>query len=433
MAQDTAAFDPVFKTVYGPRLINLIPQMAPMLDRFEDLDANDYGGKHIEYPIKISRTQGVGAYSELGSLPQAGRVKTAPVRITVRYFGGRIQLSAQVIEASQGPRHAFENAMEMEMDDLISTMQNDRARIVWGDGRGVLAIVNDTTPNGSATLGVDSPGGFAGSVNGARFMNEDMRIAFINPNTGALRATTADRRVQSFASDGTTITLNSAVGADVQDNDLIVRATVASVSDVTDTSYQKEPMGLSGLTDDGTNVATLHGVNRTTVPLWQSVVIANGGAWTADLGQRLIDLVAQVGGGNVTEWWSHQSVRRTYINSMEADRRYVSADLMAPDSGTKAMKGGTITFGGLPWNVDRFAPFGSLFACDNSGKKRYVLQKGKWEDRDGSVLQRLGTGANAQHGFEAFYYIWDQFADDYPNRSGRIDNISTSTSVAHIY
>lgn len=428
--QDTAHLDAALKTVYGPDMVDLINKATPALDRFEEAKDVEWMGKVYEYPIKIGRTQGVGAYSEGGAIPTAGRVKTAPVRVPVRYNGGRITLTAQAIEVSESSRGAWVPALKLEMDDLIDNLRNDRARAIWGDGRGVFCLVNDATPNGSATVGVDAPGGFAGAVNGARFLNEGMIMGAVNPATGTLRA--GIRTVQTVASDGTSVTFDSAPGV-WADNDYLVRVASTSVTDVSDSSYQKEPMGLSGLVDDGTNVATLHGVNRTTVPLWASTVIGSVGPWSADVVQRAIDVARQVGGGNIAELWMHDSTRRTYVNSMESDRRYMGADLMRPDGGTAAAKGGRITFGGLPIYEDRFCPYGSVFLLDPSGMERYVLQKGKWEDRDGSVLTRVGTGSGAQHAFEGFFYIWDNFGCRYPNRCARLDGISTSIAVAHIY
>lgn len=428
--QDTAHLDGILKEVYGPDMPDLINKMTPALDRFEDVRDLEWAGKIYTYPMKINRTQGVGAYAEGGLLPTPGRIKTVPVRVPVRYWIGRIELTAQAIDFTESKRGAWMPALKMEMDDLIDTLASDRSRAIWGDGRGVIAILNDATASGSATVSVDSPGGYAGSVNGARFLNEGMIIAAINPANGQVRS--GIRTVLSVSSDGTEVTFDSAPTASWADNDYLVRAMNTSVTDVQDTSYQKEPMGFGGLIDDGGNVSTLFGINRTTVPMWQSTVVRNAGAWSPDVIQRGIDVVAQTGGGNITELWMHQSLRRLYVNSMESDRRYTGADLMRPDSGTAALKGGKMTFGGLVLNEDRYAPYGVLFGLDPSGLERYTMERGKWEDRDGAVLQRKGTGIAATHAFEAYYYIWENFGNRYPNRSFRIEGFDVNVQAVHI-
>lgn len=428
--QDTASIDAILKTVYED-LSDQIVTVTKAWDKFEELPAKQYGGKVVERPLKITRTQGWGAYSEMGAAPSAGRAKTILKRIHIKWLGGRIQLSAQAIDLSQGTG-AMKSALEMETDDLITTGKSDLGRIVFGTGAGIMAFVNSATPSSSATVTIDSPGGYAGSVNGGRFLNEGMVIAFISPSTGTLRASSA-RTVMSVNSTGTTVTLDSAPPAAVADNDYIVRANNTSVTDVSDTGYQREPMGMGGLFDDGTNVMTIDGVNRTQVPLYQSAVIANAGAWSADVIQRAIDIAVQVGSGDIQELWMHQSTRRAYVNSMESDRRYTGGDLMSPDGGTKAMRRSALTLGGLPIEEDKYHPYGTVFAPDWSSARRYTLEKGKWEDRDGSVLRRMGSGSTFQHAFEAFYYQWFNNEVGTPNQSARVDGLSTSPMAVHIF
>jgi hypothetical protein len=428
--QDTSTIDAILKTVYED-LSDQIVTVTKAWDKFEELPAKQYGGKVVERPLKVSRTQGWGAMSEMGLAPTAGRAKTILKRIHIMWIGGRIQLSAQSIDLSQGTG-GIKSVLEMEMDDLITTGKSDMGRIVFGRGDGVFAFVNTATPSASASVAIDAPGGYAGAINGGRFLNEGMVVAFINPVTGTMRASSV-RTVVSVNSTGTSVTLDSAPPAAVAENDYIVRCNGTTVTDVSDTGYQRDPMGLGGLIDDGTNVMTIDGVNRTQVPLYQSTVIANAGTWSADVIQRAIDIAVQVGSADIQELWMHQSTRRAYVNSMEKDRRYTGADLMSPDGGTKAAKRSALTFGGLPIEEDRYHPYGVVNAPDWSSARRYTLEKGKWEDRDGSVLKRMGSGATFQHAFEAFYYQWFNFEMGTPNQSARIDGLSTSPSAVHIY
>lgn len=427
---DTNAYDEVLKIYYEGGIRELIPTKVRTLRMFEEKDANEWGGRFVEYPIKIGRNQGVGWGSELGNLPTAGRQQYTNVRIPMRYLYGRIQLSAQVMKASQGNKAAFAPAMEQEMQGLINDLANERGRSILSDGRGILALVNDTTPSGSTTVNVDSPGGVAGATNGARFMNPQQIIGFINPTTGALR--TGIRTIQSIATDGTTITLDSAPDSSVADNDYIVRAMTTGVTGVGDTSYQKESMGLLGLIDDGTYVTTLHGVNRTTYPIYQSPVIANAGAWSNDVIQRGVDLADQRGDGEISELIMHHSARRAYLASMEDFRRYTAGDLSRPNAGTVAARRGQLSFGPIPIMEEKYAPYGIVFGMDASTCRRYVEVSGEWADEDGSILQRVGTGSSAQDAFEAFYRTWDNFQIEKPNTCFRADGLSVSVAVAHI-
>lgn len=429
MSVDTATFDNVLKVVYGPGIAELIQTKTKALDMFQegDTESNPWTGKYVEYPVVVGRSEGSGFASEGGQLPTAGQEKTTPMRIGVRYQYGRIQLTAQVMAQSEGNKGAFASAMEREMQGVVKGMAADRGRAIFHDGKGILCLVNGTATSATQTL--DAPGGVAGATNGARYIRPGMIVATINATTGALVASTT-AKVLSVSSDGTQLTLDASVTW--TDNNFVVRALTTSPSDVSNTSYQKEFMGLLGLIDDATYVANLHNISRVTYPLFSSKVIASVGPFSSDVIQRGVDVADEIGSGEISDLLMHHSVRRAYIAMTDADRRYISGDLSKPDAGTVAAKGGTLSFGGIPITVDKYAPYGIVFGLDRSGMKRWVLKKGEWADEDGSVLCRVGTGSSAIDAFEAFYRIWDQFSNDYPNRSFRLDGVTATVVVVAV-
>lgn len=427
MAQDTAAYDTVLKNYYEGGIRDLIPTKVPALEMFERLNANEWGGRFVEYPIRVGRNEGTGYASELGTLPAAGRQQYADVRIQMRYGYGRATFSKQVMQASQGAKAAFAPAMRSEMDGLVKDIANNRGRLIFGDGRGILALENGTS---AAALPVDSPGNVAGATNGGRFFNAGMIVALVVPATGALRSGSV-QTVLSVNSTGTTVTLDGDPTG--TDNDYIVRCAQTDTTNVSDTSYAKEPVGLLGLVDDGTYLTTLSNINRTTYPQFSSNVIATVGALSADVFQRGIDIADQVGDGDVTDLWMHHSVRRAYINVDTDMRRYMGQDLSKMDLGTQAAKREKLYFGGIPISVDRYCPYGMIFGVDRSGLRRYVEIEGQWMDDDGSVLRPVGTGATLTDSWECVYRYWDNFHNEYPNRSFRLDGVSAVVTVAHVY
>lgn len=425
---DTAVFDDVLKVVYGPGIAELIPTKHPALDMFAEGDSSAWGGKYVEYPVNVARSEGAGYASEGGLLPSAGREKYADMRIGCRFQYGRITVTAQVLKQSQGNKNAFAAAMEREMAGVIKTMAADRGRAIMHDGREILALVNGNAT--SATQTVDSPGGVAGSVNGSRFIRPGMIVGCINPATQDVRASTV-ATIQSVTANGNQVVLDAS--KTWVDNDYIVRFTTTTATSVTDTSYGKGIMGLLGLIDDGTYVATLHNINRTTYPMFASKVITSVGPLSADVFQRGIDVAEEVGDGDVSDFIMHHSVRRAYLALMDADRRYSGGDLNKPDAGTAAArKGGRVTFGGIPITEEKYSPYGIVFGVDKSGFKRWSLVNGEWADEDGAVLCRVGTGSSAADQFEAFYRIWDNFSNDYPNRSFRLDGVTATVVVVQV-
>jgi hypothetical protein len=429
---DTASYDEALKTVYEDRIVQLLPNTLKLYGRAEERDAKQWGGRHVEYAIQTRRNAGVGAYAEMGAIPEAGAQGYANVRIPMRYLSGRIQLSAQVIEASRASKMAYVPAMQSEMDGLMRDLRHECGRMIHGDGRGVLAFQNgDST---TTTVIVDSPGGVAGAANGSRFIPLGGRITFVTPATGAIVAA-ADELVTAIASTGLNFTTGSTIAGAVADNDYIVRANKAGLTDISDTGYAKEPMGIRGLADDGTYVATLCGVNRTTVPLFSSYVISGTGGLSSDVLQRGLDVADQRGEGNVEELVMHHSVRRAYIGLTDGDRRYTTTDLSKPDAGTVAAKKGKLTFGGIPILEDKFCDYGTIYGMDYSSFVRYVESPGKWMRSghdEGTVLQAIGSGSTLTHAYEAVWYLWQNFMLDKPNSCVVWRDVTATVTSLHI-
>lgn len=425
--QDTATFDEVLKVVYGPGIAELIQTKTRALDMFAEGDSSAWGGKYVEYPVNVKRSEGAGYASEGGLLPSAGREVYADMRIPARYQYGRITITAQAMKQSQGGKNAFASVMEREMAGVVKTMAADRGRAILHDGREVLAVCSSGAS--SANQALNNAGGVSNATNGARFIRPGMIVGCINPATQDVRASTV-ATVVSVAANGAQITLDSSKSWTT--SDYVVRFTTTGATSVTDTSYGKGIMGLLGLIDDGTYVSTLHNVNRTTFPMFSSKVITSVGALSADVFQRAIDVADEVGGGEISDLLMHHSVRRAYLALMESDRRYTSGDLSKPDAGTVAAKKGSLAFGGIPITEDKYAPYGIIFAVDRSGFKRWSLVNGEWADDDGAVLCRVGTGTSAADQFEAFYRIWDNFSNDFPNRCARLDGVTATVVVTAV-
>jgi len=431
--QDTTAYDAVLKDWYEGTIRDQIVTRAKMYRRFQDKDANQWGGRQVTYPIRTARNQGIGAYAESGAFPTPGRNSYTSVSIPMRYVGGRIRLTSQAMKHSASSKGAFAAAYQQEQDGLVEGFVNEFGRMVWSDGRGVLALVSvDTT---TTTLNVDSPGGAAGAINGTRFLNVGELITFVAPLTGALVAS-ADETIVAVASTGLTATTGSTLASAIADNDYVVRANVAAVSDVSGTSYAKEPMGLRGLVDDGTYVATLHGVNRTTYPIFASTLIGSAsapvGALSADVIQRGLDVAEQRGGGNIDLFACHHAVRRAYLQLMDDGRRYAGGDLMNPDAGTRAAKGRNMTFGGIEIEVDKYADYNVFYGLDTSTLVRFVEVPGEWINDDGAILRPVGVGATFTDEWEAAYRIWQNFHNEYPNKSFKLEGVTATTVVVHV-
>lgn len=430
MALDVAAYDAVLKEVYEKTIVALLNSRTRTRNLFKK-ETGSWEGRQVRYPLNVRRNQGVMFTTENGTLPSAGNQQYTETRIPMRYAHGRIQLSIQTIKHSRTSKGAFKRAMDQEMMGLVRDLGNDLNRSMFGAGLGTLAFVNEATPTGDTTLIVDAPGGVVGATHGNRFLNVGMTVGFINSGSGALRGTGASpgRTVTAVSTDGTNVTLDSAPGGGTADNDFVVRiASTASTLVVTDSAYNQEFNGLLALIDDSTYVTTLNNVSRTTYPIFKSTVLSSVGPLSADVLQRGLDVADQLGEAQIKNFIAHHSVRRAYLTMVDADRRYIGSDLLSPDAGTKAAKMGDVTFGGIPWQVDKDGPYGMLFGFDPTTATRWVEVEGEWADDDGTILLRL-TNADA---YEARYRIFENYSLDRPASCVRWDGITSNVVVAHV-
>jgi len=432
MAQNLTNFDNALKDVYGPAIEEQLSLVNVLTDWIDENDSSDWTGRQVVYPIHVSRNQGVGAIGEGEMLPTAGNQGYAKVVIPEKYNYGRIELTAQVIKASQKDKGAFTRAMDAELKGIVKDLANDRERQFFGDGNGVLALVN-AAQNLSATAGmtIDSPFGVSPTTDGARFLNPNMGIVVIGASTTTVSGTFT---VSSVNADGTVVTTGGTQNITFPDNGRLVRYIQGDVTGATN-NFGKEVTGLLGIIDDGTYKNTLHNINRTTYPVFKSTVITSVGALTLDVIQRAIDSSDQLGGGNFGAngvFFCHYSVRREYLKLLQADRRYTGGDLRTPDGGTKqaALKnGGEITYGDRPWKVAKHCPYGTLFGMLKGTVTRYIHVRGEWADEDGAVLRNVSNYDK----WEAFYRIYDELHSDRPNEAFRLDGITATVSIAHIY
>jgi hypothetical protein len=434
MGMNLTYFDAALKDVYGPRVEEELSIRNVLTDYIEENDSADWTGRQVTYPIHVGRNQGVGASAEGSRLPPAGYQQYAQVKIAEKYNYGRIELTGQVIKSSLDSKGAFTRAMESEIRGLVRDMANDRERQFFGSGKGVLALVNgQQCMTATTTLNVDSPFGVSPTTNGGRFFNANMTCVVIDPTTDTTIEGTIS--VSSVAAAGTSIVISATQSTTFSDNARITRYN-SDVAAGTTNNLNYEVMGLLGIIDDGTYQNTLSNINRTTYPIFKSSVITDIGSLTLDVMQRGVDASDEIGGGNFATdgvMFAHHSARREYLKLLQADRRYMGADLKTPDGGTRQAalrRGGEITFGDRPMRIAKHAPYGTIFGMLKGSITRYIHVRGEWADEDDSIFRNV---ANYDK-WEAFYRIFDNLHSDRPNDCFRLDGITVTVGTPnHIY
>ena len=424
MPQTLSSWDAVLKEWYEPAVVSQIENKTRILKSFGEMDAPTVDGRRVVFPLHIGRNAGVMSSVEGATLPTAGRQNYVDIHIPLRKTVGRINVTKDVIDASKSNRGSFKRAMSTEMDGLVRDISDYRNEMLCNYGSGIVALVSGAAGAGATTLTLKNPGGFTGTVNPNRFTQPGQLLAVVRAGA-VVGVYTVLSNVEAGSFNQITVAANAITSAD---NDILVRAASSATTLLTDTDYLNPVMGLFGLVDDGTFVQSLHGVDRVTYPQFKSFVIPSVGALSLDAMQRALDGAEMKGQGTINEMWCEHSARRAYLTLLEADRRYTSEKLMNPDGGTKAAKGGDVTFGNIPFRTERDFPYGFIVGTDNEVLERYVNVRGEWEDEDGNILFR---SANT-HDFTALWYMKDNFSISRPNSCFRLDGVTVTALAIHI-
>lgn len=424
----TASIDGLLKENYESFIAENVNNKNPFKDVFKT-ETVPYGGRETVYDAHVSRNTSPMFTGEDGAFAEAGVQGHVPIRVGQKKLMGRVRLTPEAMYDTSKGEYAWKQARKDEMDGLIKDLARREEYALTLDGRGVLSLVDDSTPSGATTLTVDAPGGITNDNFGNRFILKGTYVGFVNPATGGLRA--GIRKVSSVSSDGLSIVLDSASDASVADNDYIVQAANSAVTDVLDTSYENAFWGIVALVDDGTYRTNYFGADRDLFDVYKSYVKASTGALSLDAMQQSADVVDIKLNGKTNLLCMTHAIRRVYITLLQADRRYSGADLKKPDGGTAAFTQGDLTMGEVPIKALRDLPLDMVFGLDteNSGAIKYESEPGKWVDEDGRILVRVGFGTSARDAFEAWYRIRRQYHMRYPGVNWRLDGITGQTIV----
>jgi hypothetical protein len=245
-----------------------------------------------------------------------------------------------------------------------------------------------------------------------------VRHVYRDPGRHHADAVKGTATITACAAAGTTATLDTAITA--ADGDFVVMAQTP-----TGNSYNKEPEGILAGADDGTYVATYHNLARATYSIINSYVLTSVGPALARRDAAAVDAQSIRVGKGVDVLGCEHAVRRAYLALLEPDRRYTGADLSSPDGGTKAAKkptGKVITFGDIPFLIDRDAPFGMIVGLNKESWVRYVELEGEWANNEGSVLKWV-PGYDE---YTAFYRIFENYHCHMPARNFRMEGITVN-------
>lgn len=339
-------------------------------------------GRRYIFPVQFGVGEGQGSRGENEDLPEEGWGEYDQAMGNVRYDYGSMYITGQSIEATESGKASFVSALKQALKDVRDGFKLNTHRESWGDGTGVIALV-DGTVTGSTTVPVTAPYGLTYDETAltnsqkVRGFRRKMKVYFVSADLS--------RTITAVNGDGT-ITVDTAIT--LADRDRIVRGDATGK-----TSYNKEVQGVSAaVLATGTYLT----IPRAGIPEWQSNLIdASGADLDEDLMQQAFD-VAEINGTDEPDLLiAEHEVRRLYVALLQGNKRFVNT--MDLQGGFKAVE-----YNGKPLVTDKRCPPQRLYYLRMADWLWYVMKPLGWIQRDGTVLKWV-SGKDAYRAILAAY------------------------------
>lgn len=352
------------------------------------------------FGVRLERRQNGGAQNqnEQFRTNRTGVRKQSTIAAKINIWA--IELTGFAMNLSRAEVAAFVSGLDDEFSDALAMFKKDENRQAFGDGTGVVALVNGAL-TASTALVVDNPG--------VQYFFAGERIDVFTA-AGVLEA--SDVGIASIAESTNTLTLDTAVT--VADNSEVFRQGVR-LNEPTD---GKEMMGLLGISDDSTLFTTFQGLSRSTFGTFiGSITDASSAQITNDLLQRAIDKGERLSGRNIDKIVSHRNQRRGYLNVVTPQKRFNSNQM---DSGYVK---GSLDWNGMNWEVSHDCQRDIVYAWPTEMVRRYESHPLKLDDTEGHTIHRIPNTDT----FEAYYKHYANIGTRHPSSVVRLENLATLT------
>lgn len=354
--------------------------------------SQDITGNEIKKLVTIGINGGIGAGSEVGSLPKSQENNYAALTTTLKNLYGQIEISDKAIRASQNETGAFLNLLNAEMENLIESSKFNLRRILYGDGDGVIAASTDEE-DGERVYPVSA-------VN--RFM-PGMRVTGYDVFGDAIEYLT---NVEVLDVDYKNETITLPVGCEYNEEETITGEIKFKLA----TQATTDIVGVHGILHP-TKVTTLYGLSR----LNNSFLTATtetllSGETTFATVLQAIDNIKLNYNANIDIIVCDYIWRRNYQRAL---KNYAfNSDITVMEGGVRA-----ITVNGIPVVANRFVEKREGYLLDSSTFNFHQLCDWTWLSNDkGQVIHQ-------KEGYAAHTATLVKYCDlicDRPNRNGRL-------------
>lgn len=401
-ANTIARIGGILKNVYSDAIVEQQNLATVARKLFTKAKGVRLGGDHYEISVRVRGNRaGVGARNSDDALPTPNRQKEIKFSVFDRAVFGVVKFYDKDIENSASDKQAFANHMDDEITQSVKDVMKHMNIMTYGDGTGILAIVN------AGTAGVNT---FVGKIGtafgnfGTRYLQEGDVIDIYDVTLTTQRGG-ASRTITAIEPTTQTVTMDAV--QTLTAGDIVVRGG----------SVNKEYIGLQ-LASDNSSSVTFQGQSRATFPILRGNVIAAGGAALTETHlQQIISIIEMSSGESPDQFLCSQSQWDAYVTLGQSLKRYV--DTMKLDRGFQELN-----YNGIPFTKDVDCPPAVIHAFNTQFVQNGVLTPLSWADRDGDVLK-----------WDAGFAAWKAWMREYgnyvyprPNALGRVEALAVAAA-----
>lgn len=421
---DFGGLNDAMKYVYTESFDNNIEKEQEVLDvikaakGFRVVEGPD--GKGIVINHVFNSGGGFSSGLEDDYLPTPTLPSMKQSNITVKIHRAVAELSGVALRrVKEGPA-AFATWANEELPRRAQRVAWHMDRQALGFGAGYFARVNEGTPD--TTLVIDSAFGQASLEGSSRLVTEGDSLR-ASPNANGTSPRSGAAIITAIDHDTLTLTID-ALPTSTADNDYLFvgDANVYGLG-------AREMMGLEGIVDNGNILGTFQGLSRTTYPRLKAQQIdastaTDGPTLNEDLLDRAATLAWERAMGKPNLVLANRASQRTFWKTLKGDRV-----LNDPKGKFVGGKGSVfILLGGIETEIRgaRKVPDSRCYLIDGSTIKKYEIGKGRWDDTDGSIWNRVVNSTGRKDAFYAVFVKEMEMGCSDPARNVKITGLTTS-------
>ena len=353
--------DSALKNVYLEVITN---QLNNNIDPFYakiNKTSQDIVGNEVKKLIPLGMNGGVGAGSEIGSLPISRENNYLALTTKLKNLYGTIEISDKAIRASRDEAGAFLNLLNAEMENLIESSRHNFRRMLYGNGTGYLSYL---------TTGIADSNVY--EVSDASQFTVGMRIDGYDSSGEKV----------DFLTNQTVLDVDYIENSITLPNPMTEEMELETIDFYAAGSKDKEFIGIGGVTDS--TITTLYGIDRTNISALNSVYDDYSTISITGIIKTLDNLRLNAN-ANTDFIAAGYEFRRDLQKLLK--QKSINTDILTLEGGFKS-----ISFNGIPVFASKFVETGYAYYIDTSVWHLHQLCDWTWlSNNKGEVLhQREG-------------------------------------------